>query len=229
MGFICCKEGKETLVSGKLLLFGIFERDKLNIMAIHHIRLEDLNETFIKKLQAEYQKEGVEVLLEVRTISKNDLLSEEEFWRVIETIDGNKEEEEAILPTIKYLADLPIAHIYQFEDLLAKKLFALDTQEHAEHCGENAYKGQKHFSADLFLYARCFVVAQGKVEYHKILTQPDHMPKDQTFEPLLNLASKAYKKKTGKLFDYVPSTIYETFNNTEGWNNQGLVEKILFG
>jgi hypothetical protein len=45
------------------------------------------------------------------------------------------------------------------------------------------------------------------------------MPKDLTFEPLLSLAAKAYKLKTGKTFDYSSHFNFETYGNKEGWSN----------
>jgi hypothetical protein len=46
------------------------------------------------------------------------------------------------------------------------------------------------------------------------------MPKDLTFEALLSLASKAYFRKTGKKFDYLPLTSIETYSNSIGWSHK---------
>jgi len=70
---------------------------------------------------------------------------------------------------------------------------------------------------DLFLYARCCVVANGRAFYEHVLAHPEDMPKDLTFEALLNLASHAFERKTGFEMEYVPAYNYETFANTEGW------------
>ncbi len=83
----------------------------------------------------------------------------------------------------------------------------------------------KPFSSDNFLYARACVVANGKDFYEKVLADPSQMPKDLSFEALLSLARKAYKKKTGQTFDYSPTITYETFSNPEGWE-QTLWDRI---
>ena len=53
------------------------------------------------------------------------------------------------------------------------------------------------------------------------------MPKDLTFESLLGVASKAYTRKTGKPFKHIPAFIYETFANSDGWDGEDFIEKIL--
>lgn len=72
--------------------------------------------------------------------------------------------------------------------------------------------------SDGFLYARCAVLANGKDFYDKILNQPDLMPQEISFEPILYLAEHAYRLKTGKDdYDYLPGICYETFGNEKGW------------
>jgi hypothetical protein len=43
------------------------------------------------------------------------------------------------------------------------------------------------------------------------------MPKNLTFEALLNLPAKAYLKKTSKPFNYLSTTSIETYSNKLGW------------
>jgi len=43
------------------------------------------------------------------------------------------------------------------------------------------------------------------------------MPKDLTFEPILYLASKAYRQKTEQKFDYIPLFNFETYANQSAW------------
>lgn len=86
-----------------------------------------------------------------------------------------------------------------FENSLSKKLYQLDGLEYAQNIGINAYQGKDlPFSADVFLYARCAVVAEGKEVFEKVLEQPEKMLKNQTFEYLLYLANSAYTQKTKK-------------------------------
>jgi hypothetical protein len=64
---------------------------------------------------------------------------------------------------------------------------------------------------------RSCVVANGRSTFEQVLADPREMLKDLEFEALLCVASKAYERKTGKEFTYVPSTSYETFSNDAGW------------
>ena len=121
-----------------------------------------------------------------------------------------------MLPLIAALVARPVAHIYQFEDFLAEKLWQLDTAAHAAPLREEA---DGFLSVDDFLYARCAVVANGPEYFQKILQNPLMMPADETFEPLLYAASDAFEQKTGQEFDYSPTWNYETGSNKAGWSN----------
>ena len=43
------------------------------------------------------------------------------------------------------------------------------------------------------------------------------MPNNIDFEHLLSLANEAYKLKTGKEFNYIPTSNYETHQNQKSW------------
>ncbi len=148
-------------------------------------------------------------------------MNETKFWETISLLDWTQVgKDDAILkPSVDALAEMPIDHIYQFEEILAEKLYNLDGEPYARNMGEYSYKGEdKHFSVDLFLYARCYVVAKGKDYYEKVLADPEKMPRDLEFEAILYLAKEVYEKKTGQEFNYIPKHDYETFNNEEGWD-----------
>ncbi len=161
------------------------------------------------------------------TNRKNMPFSEDDFWKIIGMLDWSKEEDDdaVIAPAVEYLSQLEPEAIYLFHDMLAEKLFQLDKKVYAENLGEDSWHFVRPFSSDNFLYARACVVANGKAFYDKVLADPTQMPKDLTFESLLSLARKAYKKKTGKEFDYFPTNSYETFSNPEGWE-QTLWDRI---
>lgn len=62
--------------------------------------------------------------------------------------------------------------------------------------GEDSCRGEnEQFSVDYFLYVRCCVVANGKEYFEMVVSNPEQMPKDIDFEPLLYLAMEAYNKK----------------------------------
>src|SRR5690606_32146291 len=115
----------------------------------------------------------------------------------------NKCNEAVVRTIVDYLSRLSVFHIYQFQEMLSKKLFQLDTKEHAKNSGENSWQGEdRPFSVDEFLYARACVIANGRKRFEEVLKNPKKMPKDLSFEALLYVASNAYQKKTGKPFDF---------------------------
>ncbi len=147
-------------------------------------------------------------------------MTEELFWELIGRLDWrNRDDHRAIArPLIDALARLPVEEIRAFDELLAEKLYALDTVEHARHIGRPSYKGrEKVFSADRFLYTRCLAVAKGRAFYERALADPRRMPKNQDFEDLLAAGWKAFEARTGKAYDRLTRVSFETFSNTEGW------------
>lgn len=148
-------------------------------------------------------------------------MSEEVFWRLIKLFDWKKvgDDEAVMKPACRALAQMSVADIERFEDILAEKLFALDTEAHARNIGQCAFSSpNEFFSVDTFLYARCVVVANGESLYQTVLADPEQMPKDLDFESLLTLASDAFTEKTGTGFEYTAPTSYETFANLAGWS-----------
>ena len=146
-------------------------------------------------------------------------LKEEVFWQLIDLLDWKKVTDGEIIELlIQKLTALPVGHIYNFQELLAQKLYQLDQQKYAKNIGQFSYKEGDYFSVDHFLHVRVCVVANGKEAFEEVLNNPKKMFKDLMFEPLLSVASIAYTRKTGKQFIYVPSQNMETYSNKEGWN-----------
>ncbi len=126
-------------------------------------------------------------------------------------------EDAVVRPLVKALSKLSEEEIFAFDDLLAEKLYALDTEAHARHMGEDTYKGpEEFFSVDDFLYTQCGVVANGKEFFEEILADPSQCPEDAEFEAILYVAATAYEKKTGKEYPHFPATNFETFSNKKG-------------
>jgi len=176
-------------------------------MSVLKINLSELTGQFLKEIK---EKFGKTAEVEIRTNAAADapVLSEDLFWEVVDSFDWSKKNGQAILaPGIEKLAAQETVFIYLFADALYEKLFQLNTKTHA---AVFAKKQNAHFSADDFLYARCAVVAEGKNYFEKVLNNPSEMPTDIIFEPLLNLATAAYHKKTGKEFNYIPTKKIET-------------------
>ncbi|MEM1121681.1 MAG: DUF4240 domain-containing protein [Bacteroidota bacterium] len=160
---------------------------------------------------------------------KSTALSENTFWEIIDLLDWQSEDSANISTrAITKISQLSVAEIQAFDDILSEKLYLLDGKEYAENTGQNAYKSDDApFSVDGFLYARCMAVASGKITYEEIVEDPARMIKNSTFEPLLSLASRAYKLKTGKIYEHNPAYIYETFANTKGWDNKDFLSTLL--
>jgi hypothetical protein len=148
-------------------------------------------------------------------------MTEQQFWELMSLVDWKKlgTDDAVVRPLVKALAKLAEREIVAFDDLLAKKLHALDTEAHARHMGEYSYKGEdEFFSVDEFLYARCAVVANGKEVFEEILADPNQFPEDAEFEAILYVAGTAYEKKTGKEYSHKPTVSFETLSNKKGWS-----------
>jgi hypothetical protein len=169
----------------------------------------------------EIQKEDEAFALKNSVPKPKKMLDDQVFWGIISLLDWSKEDEEAIVEAaIKELSTFTAWKIRHFEETLSYKLFLLDTEEHAREIGEYRFSPQdQYFSPDLFLYARCAVVARGKEVFEDALSNPLKMLKDTEFEILLSLSSEAYNLKMGKEFEYESGCSYETFSNKEGWSN----------
>jgi len=178
---------------------------------LHQLDNSTLNylAALLKKLQKE------------RGISEENLmLDESKFWALIGLIDWKqKETKQALQATIKALAAENEAIIYKFSERLAYFLHQLDGPAYTKSLKAD----ELGFSADTFLYARCLAVAKGEKFYKKVLAKPENMPISEDFEALLYVAEEAFQQKTGKAYQYVPTTNYESFFNQKLWGEQAIV------
>jgi hypothetical protein len=180
------------------------------------VNINDLSTQFIRELRNKLGKNAqIEIRVEEQKYPEG-LLSDTQFWQIIDLLDWSKKDYKAILaPAVAALAKMDRANIYLFKDKMSEKLYALDTKAHAKAYLEK--EEDSYLSADYFLYVRCAVIAEGKSYYEKVVKKPSEMPSDIDFEPLLSLADEAYTLKTGKEFNYPPLFNYETHQNQEGW------------
>ena len=178
--------------------------------ATYQIKSTALTPQFIQDLQEKYGDSDIEIRVHKGT--RTHILSDEQFWQIISLLDWSKldDNKAVVAPVVAHLSCLPVSFIYQFEDKLSEKLYQLDTRPHAQNF-------KKPLSVDVFLYARCTVVANGETAFQTVLNAPSEMPTDVDFEPLLYIASDAYQLKTGKIFEYMPIFSIETYANKEGW------------
>lgn len=190
------------------------------------IDVNDIDSDWIAEIRRRYKDAHLEII--VHESGAVQQMNEAQFWAIIARLDWNQgEDDDAILaPAVETLQAYSVADIQRFHDILAGKLYALDTQAFAEQIGEYRYGGPRHFSVDTFLYIRACVVANGKAFYQNVLSNPAKMPKEYTFEALLYLAPAAFEQKTGETWDYVPKISYETFSNREGWGGKSWMDKL---
>jgi|GEM_PF-2897888 len=157
------------------------------------------------------------VQLEREHQSDDIAMNAHEFWNLLKKIDWKQNDDTARLqPVINALAALPVAEIYRFSNWLAFLLHQLDGPAFAQPLEQD----ELGFSSDTFLYARCLVVGKGEKFYKTVLSQPPKMPVGEDFEALLHMAEQAYQRKTGKVYNYVPSINYESFFNRELWGER---------
>lgn len=149
------------------------------------------------------------------------MMTDETFWYIISLLDWESvnDEDEVIEVAVRELEKMGVRNIKQFEEAMSYKLYLLDTKEHANNIGEYSFSKNKddYFSPDVFLYLRCEVIAKGEDFFNAVLEYPALMPKENTFEPLLSIATESYERLTGKEFQYITGCDYETFSNVVGW------------
>ncbi len=213
-------DGREG-VKGGYSLVGVFEQYIPN-NAFLEWRWENEREQFKKEIAEREEKSRIEREKQRKKGMKpKKMLPDDEFWEVIEKINWDSDDDdERMKPAIEFLANKKVNEIKQFQENFAYKLYQLDTKEHAKNIGEDAYKEDDkdaYFSVDCFLYVRCCVVANGKDYFEKVLKNPQKMPKDGDFEPLLYIAEYAYEMRMNKEFEYETGCDYETFSNYKGW------------
>ena len=179
--------------------------------------LRNLHPETLRDLQEKYP--DAEVRIELNSERRQDALTEDRFWDLISLLDWSREgDNDAVIePAIRALEVLSLRHIYEFDDMLSHKLFLLDGVDFARQTGENAWRPNRYFSVDAFLYARCCALANGREFFHKLLQDPALMPKDLDFGPLLRIAEEAYVRKTGQPYTYVPAFPVETYSTKAGW------------
>lgn len=178
------------------------------------IPLSALNPAVVKDLQEKYPNAQMHLVAE-GGVPEEEVMNEDRFWEVIALLDWTKEgnDDAVIEPAVRYLSGLTASSILSFYDLLSEKLYLLDGRIYAE-CSTSDEEG---ISSDLFLYGRCCVVANGRATYEAVLKNPPAFPKDLYFEALLDLPERAWFRKTGKEFDYLPRYMFETGFNPNGW------------
>jgi len=183
--------------------------------AVLRMNIDELDAEFIENIKAEHASSDIEIHMSATEVN----FSESDFWEIIAQLDWSKLGDDTAVtkPAILFLSNQTLSTIYAFVDMLAQKLYQLDTRANAQVFLKDENE-EDTLSVDDFLYARCAVVGSGQKAFEAVMADPAKMPTGLTFEPLLHLATAAYKMKTGKKAILKPSISYETYSNREGWN-----------
>lgn len=146
-------------------------------------------------------------------------MNDSTFWRLLDELDWNEHgnDDRVVAPVVRALTRLPLKEIESFQQILARKLHALDGRAWAREIGSGWWGGTTPVSVDEFLYARCAALTNGREQYEALLSDPKQMPKDLEFESLLYIAPKAWEAKTGREWNLVTDVSFETYANRAGW------------
>jgi len=176
--------------------------------------LRALDPDVIRELQDKYPEADMYIVT-TDVPNQASVMNEGRFWDIIALLDWSKtgNDDAVIEPAVRELSKMSEPAIHAFFDLLSEKLYLLDGRTYAEH----SVSSDEGISADLFLYARCGVVANGREFFEAVLKNPNQFPQNLYFEALLDIPEHAWLRRTGNSFDYAPKYIYETGFNPSGW------------
>ena len=103
------------------------------------IPVDKLNESFIKDMKEKYGDAELEITINQKPDFQS--LKEDEFWNLIDLLNWDaSNNQEIIAPIVNELASLPVGQIYNFQEILAQKLYQLDQKKIAKRIGQFAYQ-----------------------------------------------------------------------------------------
>lgn len=146
---------------------------------------------------------------EDQTAGYAEPLDDPVFWRLIESLP-NRLRDGDVTPLVESLVRLSGKRILGFAESLARKLGALDQPELLQASQSDSVIPM---SADVFLYARCAVVASGREAFDRVLGEGKIVESEwpvEYGEHMLMAVAEAYTEKTGEDYEYEPSVSYET-------------------
>ena len=152
------------------------------------------------------------------------MLSLDDFWSLIDTLNGRIDAESPSELSAQ-LAQRGTDDIKAFSDVLAELVYAIDSRDRAEQLIVDPSEGDEPMSMgdDLFLYARCAVVIEGRDAYQRVLEDPPAMAgRWYAFEAehLIYISAWAWEKATGTEWDweYQTPVSWETGSNAGQWS-----------
>lgn len=145
-------------------------------------------------------------------------MNDKQFWKIMDKADWDKlgNDEAVLAPVVDELSKLEDEDIFGFEDVMARLLYDIDSQEIALQL----YGPELHFSEDLFLYQRCVALCNGEKYYKRILSGKQQLDPDGEFESILYVPHLAWAKKhqadSGD-YPHFSEVSYETGSNEKLW------------
>jgi hypothetical protein len=143
------------------------------------------------------------------------------FWQLIEGHPADEDGEWDALTSA--LAARTEAEIVAFAESLARALYELDTEVHCSQPVQDVSEPDGlvlGMSSDVFLYARCAVVAAGRQTWAQVLAEPAAFAgrwEVADAEALLYVANEAFEQATGRTWEHDTAVSYETGSNPAGW------------
>ena len=153
--------------------------------------------------------------------SQHPRLDEDAFWNLIALVDDELSDE-SIARLTTALAKKPIKSIIGFHETLTDVLYRLDRPELTKPPGSTE---PSVMSDDVFLYARCAVVARGAKAVQSVLEAGGIVEEDwngELGESLLSVAPEAFELKSGEPFDHETEFSYESASNAVAWGGDPL-------
>lgn len=161
----------------------------------------------------------------IRLYVRGAVVPDPEFWSLIRSLDGSVSPA-GIDRLVITLATRGEASIFRFAEDLAEALYSLDTPPHAEQAvldAEDDDDAPGSMSDDVFLYARCAVVAAGSAVWERVRSDPALLAGRWPLydaEHLTTVAPLAYEQAVdGGAWDYETRVSYETGSNHDAWRS----------
>ena len=130
-------------------------------------------------------------------------MEEQAFWNFIAQARQQSESTEDVPEVLaEILSKQSIEQIIEFDVVFSHFL----RQSYQSRLWAAAYIVNGGCADDGFEYFRCWLIAQGKENYEKVLIDPEYLAEltddfDLDCEPMLYVGSMAFEMKTGKDFD----------------------------
>ncbi|WP_306326299.1 DUF4240 domain-containing protein [Streptomyces venezuelae] len=146
-----------------------------------------------------------------------------DFWALIDTLNGEATEQ-SCHRLAEELSRRSVPDITGFAERHAEALYRLDQEKFGTlPVVDLTARFGSPFpqSSDVFLYARCAVVAAGQVVWESVFFDVDkftpYTSSERDGERLLYVPDKAYEMATGAKWDRSTRYCFESYSNRDGW------------